>query len=252
MSNILQTATEATLQFPGNKTSVTVVFSSAGTVDSRYVVVVQSENETATIGVSDNRNSAYTQDVIFTNTGSNINGRGRIAIYSVENASALTATVTVTFSAGSYGQVVIYEVTGIATGSAVDSTGTAGADAANFTCSLTTTVAGCTIFVGSTVYVDAIAGADSGYVSSYGAVAANNGYAWSERNTDAGAAGTKTVTGGYTSNPTTNCSIAMVAYRPAVVLASVPTYANTPRADELIALGSVVGPYSWIKPRSWF
>jgi len=32
----------------------------------------------------------------------------------------------------------------------------------------------------------------------------------------------------------------------------VPRYANTPRDDELIALGSVLGPYSWVKPQSWF
>jgi len=43
----------------------------------------------------------------------------------------------------------------------------------------------------------------------------------------------------------------LVSFKP-LLQAPVPTYANTPRDDELIALGSIVGPYSWVKPQSWF
>lgn len=34
--------------------------------------------------------------------------------------------------------------------------------------------------------------------------------------------------------------------------APVPTYANTPRIDELLAAGAPLGPYSWVNAKNWF
>lgn len=178
---------------------------------SLLVAVVTYESKTGSLSVSDPTNGTWTQDV--TNNGGNGAGEGKCEIWSVQNTGTAGLTVTLTIGTASYGYFQIYEVTGAATSSALDSTQSGADEASNSDNSIshTTLSDNCALFHCGTFY-GGTASADSGYTEGWTNTALNNAYHYGEYIADAGAAGAKTLT--FTDTGTKNnwCSVS-AAYK---------------------------------------
>lgn len=132
--------------------SASCSFSSAGQVPSRYVAGVSCENANAT-GASDNRNGPGT--AYAANVNANITN-----LYSIENASSLTATVTVSFSGNAVGRITIFELTAAGGAPVFDAGGANGSNSGGYSLSLTN-AAGSTVIAVGEVYPNTGIAADT-------------------------------------------------------------------------------------------
>jgi hypothetical protein len=197
-------------------TSQTANFAACQAV-SLLVALGMHEDVSASMSASDDVNGTYTTDKFVNPGGSTGVGRGSSGIFSFQNRSTSSKTVTLTCGASTDGYLKIMELTGVAESSAVDVSDddfcNTGAGAA-LSLSLTTTVDSCAILNCSTRYGSNGSAVDSGYTAGMTEAAANNSYEMVEYDIDVGAAGTKTLT--YNSySSTINHSAVAVAYKPA-------------------------------------
>ena len=169
-----------------------LAFASAGTNPSFYIVTLSMDEEAQTATCADNRNGSYTADV--TVSGGSGAGSGRCYSFSVQNTSAAIATVTVTLSAASEGVLQIYEFSGVATASPLNTSNTGSGIGTSRSVSITTTTNNCVVVAQGTLYPGVEATADAGFTSAFGEVATGAAYHFGEYRADAGAAGGMTLT----------------------------------------------------------
>jgi len=182
-------------------------------------------------------------------------GIGTYVAYS-ENRASIT-TFTVTFASGTYTRLALDQYSGVKTTGSYDAELLAEASAGN------TSLASGNFTIGDAngLIIGVGASDDSGISGPW----ASTGTGWSAvrsiaDNVNGGSAEFADLiavgsTGPYSRTwvcPGVNSPFSSQLVSFLGQSAPVPTYANTPRDDELIALGSVLGPFSWVKPQSWF
>lgn len=204
-----QTAVSALIN---NTTSGNVTFGAACTSGNWIIVTVVCENPAQTITVTDSANSGnYTQDALATKTDTQGVGHGRAGVYRIKNTSATALTVTVTFGGADYGRFVAYEESGLDATSPLDTSSTQSGELSAPSGSVTTTVAGCTVFAAMCHYGGGAA-ADSGFTGDLLNATGNVGYKSHEHDDDVGVAGVKTLSFGMGS--ITAWGLVIAAYKP--------------------------------------
>lgn len=185
----------------GASASRTITFSGAMTNPSLIVVLIAYESDTATISsVTDDRSNSYSAAVSHA-YGYSAN-HATSAIYYAQNTQTSAATVTVTLSSSTeHGRVWAYEVTGRATSSVVDATGTCSMGDTPLSIEVTTTQANSAMFSIGSGYSSAGITNDTGYTAASGSPFNYwNQYQFAEYDEDVDAAGTKTLTYGASAN----------------------------------------------------
>ena len=225
------------------------------TTASRHLVVSGESNSPA-VTVADSGSGSWTVKSRIMGVGT---GVSRVFVAYREDAAAVT-TVTVTLSGGTnYGGAKLDQFTGVKTSGSFESETTADG-----------TTASATFGSGNHTTTDPnalVIGAASGDDTSTAAWTTTLG-SWTELAQDGnattslpwqtiyqiavGSTGPYSLTWNYPPMNGSYAGVSLLVSFASAVVTSVATYANTPRDDELIALGSVLGPYSWVKPQSWF
>ena len=211
MANVI--AQHPTRAFYANASTVTKAFASGATNPSLIVAIFTGERTTGSWTASDGTHGSYTQDITVQNASGNV-GAGTSNIFSVQNTSTATLTITGTPPGADYGILDIYEVTGAATSSALDSTGGAyNQTGAAISVSITTLTADCSVFLCGTSYSGPTGSIiDSGFTESGTPIEGDSSYHFSEYNADAGAATTLTLN--FTGNGgTASWGVATAAYK---------------------------------------
>ena len=125
-------------------------------------------------------------------------------IYSAANTSTSALTITVTLSGPVYGVLQVYELKDGGGSAAVELDATGGTKAATgsltINANVTTTAANCAVIVAVNEYSNSTYAVDSGYSNGHTRTAVNNSYHAQEYNLDVGAAGSKALAMGSSSN----------------------------------------------------
>lgn len=202
--------------YSGLATSYGLAFAGACTNPSLLVAMVGSDNDITPVitGVSDPTNGAFTQDAAAGATSA-----GRAEIWSRQNTATTALTVTAASNVNTNFVMKLYEVTGAATSSAKDVSGSQSTNSAP-SIALVTTTNNCSIFAFNGGYPTMGAVNDSGYTRDFGPTAFGNDYWVGERLADVGAAGTNTLTMGYASSRSYQ-AFAAVAYKTAAAAGGV-------------------------------
>ena len=211
-------------------------------------LVVSGENNATTVTATDSGAGSWT---VKTNTASTL----QPFVAYRENAASVT-TVSVTLSGSpNYGGAKLDQFTGVATSASFESqtTATGTVASATFGSGNHTTTSPNALIVGAAAADDASTTAWTTTLGSFTELAQDGNSTSSTPwqtifQIAAGSTGPYSITWNYPPNTAAGQSL-LVSFAPSD---NTPTYANTPRDDELIALGSVLGPYSWVKPQSWF
>ena len=189
-NTLLQNPAVAT--FASAVSSFTATFGSPCTPGSLIIAAVTGENRVSTFTVADGANAGNYAADVFVATASGVTGCGIAGISSMQNTSSNALTVTVTISGGaSIGTLKIYEISGQATSSVLDSSGTQQWNGAQTvkTVPITTLTAHTTIIAANYDYPGG-AGVDTGFTSAFTEFGGTNGYHWGEYFIDSGAANT--------------------------------------------------------------
>lgn len=221
MSNTIAQNTTA-VSFSG-ASSVNATFGSTMANPSLVVAAVtQEDTSSPSCSVADNKNAGnYAQDVLRTQSSAGAIGSGTASIHSQQNTQTAAATVTATLAHSTTGFLKIFELTGAATSSALDTTGSGGdgSGATAPTVSISTGSANCSVFAAMTEYNNTGITNDTNYTTSFGPTAQTNSYHYGEHRADAGAAGGITLNFG---SPAAKFqwNVVAAAYK---TIASVPT-----------------------------
>lgn len=190
-------------------TSVNKTFANPCANPSLFIASITSESLTETFTVSDDASNSWGNDIVATSGVT----AGRSCVASAQNTSTSTVKVTCALGISSYGFFQIYEVTGAATSSALDKTGSQG-DANAPSVTLSSCAANDTIVAAYTVYPNPGSLNDVGYTLDYGPTSGFFAYSMGESIADAGASGNKTLTFGGAGAPTYQ-ALAIAAYKTA-------------------------------------
>lgn len=175
------------------------------------------ENSTTTATCSDTANGSYTPDGYSENgSPAHPSSKGRVYIFRVANTSTGTPTVTCTLSGNNYGQLQLYEVSGLATSSVVDvvselSFASGWYSPASTPLSITTSAANDAVF--AFLCGDTTGTADTGYTQAYAAVGQFNAYSFGEADNDVGAAGAQSIAFGIADFNAHAFAAVLIAYK---------------------------------------
>ena len=209
MSNTL--AQNPTVQTYSNATGVAKVFASGGTNPSLYIAEIFAESAAPTVTISDDRNAGnYAADALVQTTGNP--GGGTAGIYSKQNTSTLTATITATLGAAAYGLLKVFELTGADTSAALDGSNTASGNNSQRAVALTPGTNNCSLFACGTAYAGDQT-ADSGWTETFALNGQISAYAYGEHIVDQGTAALVTPT--FNDDTSNNWTMAIAAYKTA-------------------------------------
>ena len=174
-----------------------------------------------------------------------------------ENAGAVT-TVSINLTGGTnYGGAKLDQFTGVATSASFESQTTATGTVASptFGSGNHTTTSPNALVIGAAMANDSSTNAWTTTLGSFTELAQDGNSTSSAPwqtifQVAVGNTGPYSITWNYPNNTVAGQSL-LVSFAPELG-APVPTYANTPRDDELLILAPPLGPYTWVKPDNWF
>ncbi len=200
-----------------SSTSANKTFAGSCTPGSLLIAVVTTENsDNPTLSVSDPTNGTWTQDL--ESHQNNVSFK-KCAIFSKQNTASSALTVTVALGASSLGFMQIYECAGLASTSALDTTGVHDIPPGGAAPSVTITAAANSLIVAGICQYQATSAPtnDSGYTLDLATTAAFGNYHTIESIADAGGAGSKTLNwggAGVSVNPSSGTFV-VAAYKTA-------------------------------------
>lgn len=209
MANTL--AQNPTAQTFSNATTAALAFAGAGTNPSLYVATITTDGALpSTATIADDKNAGnYTADA----STAGATTAGWAGVFSKQNTSTGTATVTGTISSAAYGQLKTFELTSAATSAALDTSNTGEGILTARSVAITTGTANCTVISSVSAYPNDLA-VDTNFTQSYAPTGNFNAYGYGEYRVDAGALGTITLT--YAAPGNSNYwTMAVAAYKTA-------------------------------------
>lgn len=212
MPTILQNLTSVTFSAAS---SASVTFGSALTNPSTAIAAVSWDDVSVTATVADNVNAGnYTADASASSGGT----YSKASVFSKENTGTTAATVTATFSASTYGQLKVYEISH----AVLDVAANGGGLTTNVTVTTPSAQANGTAFAACSSY-PAVTAADSGYTLAPASTAGNFSYHIGEYRADTGGAGAITLSFG-SSGTYDYWALGVAVYKNAAVASPFPPY----------------------------